>query len=105
MRQYRDTMVDALAVEIPDAKVRRPDGGYFWAELPAGISAKKLVERGIIFCVEVSPGRVRFPIPILGFSCAMLTAMWVSTTSAKASADWSRSLASWADRCITSPLP
>ena len=34
-------MVDALAVEIPDAKVRR---------LKAGISAKKLVERGIMRC-------------------------------------------------------
>ena len=50
--------------EIPDAKVRRPEGGHF---------AKKLVESGIIFCVEVSLGRARFPFPILGFSCAMLT--------------------------------
>ena len=32
MRQYRDTMVDALAVEIPDAKVRRPEGGHFGQE-------------------------------------------------------------------------
>ena len=55
MRQYHDAMVDALAVEIPDAKVRRPEGGYFWAELPAGILAKKLVERGIARGVEVSP--------------------------------------------------
>ena len=70
MRQYRDAMVDALAVEILDAKVRRPEGGCFWAELPAGISAKKLVERGIARGFEVSPGRVRFPIPILGISCA-----------------------------------
>ena len=29
MRQYRDATVDALAVEIPDTKVRRPEGGYF----------------------------------------------------------------------------
>ena len=29
MRQYRDARVDALAVEIPDAKVRRPEGRYF----------------------------------------------------------------------------
>ncbi|MEC7655948.1 MAG: hypothetical protein VX416_06305 [Pseudomonadota bacterium] len=32
MRQCRDTMVDALAVEIPDAKVRRPKGGHFGQE-------------------------------------------------------------------------
>ena len=32
MRQYCDTMVDALAVEIPDAKVRRPEGGHFGQE-------------------------------------------------------------------------
>ena len=101
MRQYSD----ALAVEIPHAKAQRPEGGYFWAELPAGISAKKLVERGIARGVKVSPGRVRFSIPILGFSCGMHTAMSVSTTSAKASADWAMPIARWPDRRISSPLP
>ncbi len=67
MRQHRDAMVDALAMEIPDAKVRRPEGGYFlWAELPAGVPAEKLVERGIAHGVEVSPGRVCFPDSDLG---------------------------------------
>ena len=97
-------MVDALVVEIPDAKVRCPEGGYFWAELPAGIAAKKLVERGIARSVEVSPGRVRFSIPILRFSCVMHTTIRLSTTSAKASADWARPITRWPDRRISSPL-
>jgi len=62
MRVHRDTMIDALAEHLPDAVVRRPQGGYFlWAELPEGVSGDALALAAIDHGVEVGSGRLCFP--------------------------------------------
>ena len=62
MRLHRDTMIDSFAEHLPDARIRRPDGGYFlWAELPDGVDAERVVERGVEHGVETSTGRLCFP--------------------------------------------
>ena len=63
MRIHRDAMISAFAEHIPEATIRAPQGGYFlWAELPKGTDAEKLVELGVAEGVEVSSGRLSFPI-------------------------------------------
>ena len=62
MRRHRDAMIEALNEEIPEIKVRSPEGGYFlWAQLPEDISADALAARALRHRVEVSAGRVCFP--------------------------------------------
>ena len=62
MRIHRDAMIEALAEFLPDATVRRPEGGYFlWAELPAGVSGDALAARAVEHGVEVGTGRLCFP--------------------------------------------
>ncbi len=62
MREHRDAMVAALAEHLPEAQVRRPEGGYFlWAELPEGVSSDTLAQRAIEHGVEVGSGRRSFP--------------------------------------------
>ena len=62
MRLHRDTMIDSFAEHLPDATIRRPAGGYFlWAELPDGVDAERVVERGVEHGVEASTGRLCFP--------------------------------------------
>lgn len=62
MRLHRDAMIGALADELPDAQVCRPEGGYFlWVELPDGVSAEVVAARAVIHGVEVTPGRACFP--------------------------------------------
>lgn len=62
MRLHRDAMVAALAQEMPDAKVRKPEGGYFlWAELPEGLSGDAVVRKAIEHGAEVGTGRLCFP--------------------------------------------
>ncbi len=62
MRVHRDAMMDALANELPEATVRRPEGGYFlWSELPSGVSAEAVAERAVEHGVEVGSGRLCFP--------------------------------------------
>jgi len=62
MRVHRDAMIDALAEFLPDAKVRRPEGGYFlWAELPEGVSGEALTAKAVEHGVEVGSGRLCFP--------------------------------------------
>ena len=62
MAAHRDVLVAALRREIPDAKIRSPEGGYFmWVELPEHVSAEAVAAKGIEHGVEVSPGRVCFP--------------------------------------------
>ena len=61
MQQHRDIMLDALAKEIPDLKVRKPQGGYFlWGQLPENVSADELVKLGFKHGVEMSVGRFCF---------------------------------------------
>jgi len=62
MRLHRDAMIGALADELPDAQVCRPEGGYFlWVELPDGVSAEAVAARAVTHGVEVTPGRACFP--------------------------------------------
>lgn len=62
MRNNRDAMIAAIEAELPDAIVRKPEGGYFlWVELPLGISADDVARRAVRHGVEVSVGRVCFP--------------------------------------------
>ncbi|MEM9027558.1 MAG: PLP-dependent aminotransferase family protein [Pseudomonadota bacterium] len=62
MHAHRDAMIAALRAELPDAKVRTPEGGYFlWAELPAHVSSDAVVQRAIAHGVEVGSGRLCFP--------------------------------------------
>ena len=63
MRDHCDAMVEALATHLPDAKVRKPEGGYFlWAELPEGLSGDAIAETAIGHGVEVGSGRLCFPV-------------------------------------------
>lgn len=62
MRRHRDVALEALADAIPDARVRKPEGGYFlWLELPDGVSAEATVKAGIDLGVEATSGRLCFP--------------------------------------------
>lgn len=62
MRRHRDAMVEALARQLPEFRVRAPSGGYFlWAELPPGADAEALADRAVAHGVEVSSGRLCFP--------------------------------------------
>lgn len=62
MRAHRDAMVEALAEHLPQARVRRPNGGYFlWAELPEGVSADAIAARAVEHGVEIGSGRLCFP--------------------------------------------
>ncbi len=62
MRLHRNAMVEGFAEFLPDAKVRKPQGGYFlWAELPEGTNAEAVAARAVELGVEVSDGRLCFP--------------------------------------------
>ena len=62
MRDHRDAMVEALAEHLPEAEVRKPNGGYFlWARLPEGQSGDALAAKAVEFGVEVGSGRLCFP--------------------------------------------
>lgn len=62
MRRHRDQMIAALAKEMPAAKVRRANGGYFlWVELPAHVSGDAVAQCAIGHGVEVTSGRLCFP--------------------------------------------
>lgn len=62
MRDHRDTMVAALKEHLPNANVRRTNGGYFlWVELPREMSGEALAARAIDHGVEVTSGRLCFP--------------------------------------------
>ncbi|RAY11996.1 PLP-dependent aminotransferase family protein [Actinomadura craniellae] len=62
LRARRDTLVTALARELPQAHIDRPGGGmHLWARLPAGIDDVKLTEAALRGGVAVSPGRPYFP--------------------------------------------
>ena len=54
LRERRDTLVSALARELPEARVSPPSGGYFmWVELPEGVRVADLEvaakEREVLF--------------------------------------------------------
>jgi DNA-binding transcriptional MocR family regulator len=54
LRERAQTLCDALARELPDARLTPPEGGYFlWVDLPAGADVAALyqaaAERGVQF--------------------------------------------------------
>src|SRR5688500_5380151 len=54
LHERRDALADALGSELPDAKFRPPEGGYFmWVELPEGTDVDALAgaakEAGVVF--------------------------------------------------------
>jgi 2-aminoadipate transaminase len=54
LRERRDTLVEALRRELPEARFTPPQGGYFmWVELPEDVKVAELEaaakERGVIF--------------------------------------------------------
>lgn len=56
-RSKRDLMLEALAHELPEMQVLRPEGGFFvWGQLPEGISARKLLPLALAQGVEFLPG-------------------------------------------------
>jgi 2-aminoadipate transaminase len=53
----RDSMLEALERELPDARWSKPQGGYFvWLELPEGADAGALLERATAAGVTFVPG-------------------------------------------------
>jgi len=53
----RRALVAALAAALPEWTPNRPSGGVtLWVTLPAGLSARALVERGPLFGLRLTPG-------------------------------------------------
>ena len=67
MRLHRDAMVESFAEFLPDAVVRKPQGGYFlWAALPEGSDAETVAALALERGSEVSSGRLCFPNDVPG---------------------------------------
>ena len=67
MARHRDVMIDCLEKHLPEARTRRPEGGYFlWAELPAGTDAEQVARLALKHGAEVSTGRLSFPNDVPG---------------------------------------
>ncbi|MAY63556.1 MAG: aminotransferase [Rhizobiales bacterium] len=61
LRIHRDTMIAALAKDIPEIAVRSPEGGYFlWARLPDEIDASVLSGLALREGVKTYPGGLCF---------------------------------------------
>ena len=61
MRNHRDTMLEALRRELPEIRIRTPEGGYFlWAELPRAVTAAEFTRRAAQRGVEITDGRLSF---------------------------------------------
>jgi DNA-binding transcriptional MocR family regulator len=57
LRERRDALLGALALELPHWRVARPAGGMsVWAELPPGTSASALAARAVEHGVRVASG-------------------------------------------------
>jgi DNA-binding transcriptional MocR family regulator len=57
----RDTMIDALATELPGLHHTTPGGGFFlWATLPEGLDSKEMLPRAITELVAYTPGTAFF---------------------------------------------
>ncbi len=55
--EHRDAMVGALAREIPAARLKVPDGGYYlWLSLPDGVDTDRLAAEARRREVEILPG-------------------------------------------------
>ncbi len=61
MREHRDAMLQAFRRELPEIRIRSPQGGYFlWAELPDQISAEEFARKAEERGVEITAGRLSF---------------------------------------------
>jgi 2-aminoadipate transaminase len=59
MKVHRDAMLEAFARYLPDARIRRPHGGYFlWVELPDGIDSDALAAAALARGVGVHSGKI-----------------------------------------------
>lgn len=57
LRSRRDTMVDQLRAEIPEAKFTQPAGGYFlWVDMPTETSVAQLAIEAEKLGVLFTPG-------------------------------------------------
>ena len=57
LRERRDALLSAVAIERPHWRVSRPAGGMaLWVELPEGATASALAARGVAHGVRVAPG-------------------------------------------------
>ncbi|RFS85653.1 PLP-dependent aminotransferase family protein [Actinomadura spongiicola] len=62
LRSRRDAVLAALARDLPELRVNRPDGGlHVWARLPDGVDDTALAEAALRAGVLVSAGRPFFP--------------------------------------------
>ncbi len=62
MHLHRDAMVETFKTEIPAAKIRSPQGGYFlWATFPEETDAEALTKIALKHGAEVYTGRLSYP--------------------------------------------
>ena len=62
LRVRRDAMLEALDAELPEARVSRPEGGYFvWLDLPDSVDGRELLARAEQAGVTFVPGADFFP--------------------------------------------
>lgn len=60
-QKRRDTMIEALATELPALTHTTPHGGFFlWATLPDGLDSKEMLPRAITELVAYTPGTAFF---------------------------------------------
>ena len=58
LRERRDTMIDALAAALPEARATTPGGGlHLWVELPPGVDSTELASAAAAAGVLVADGR------------------------------------------------
>jgi 2-aminoadipate transaminase len=63
LRSHRDAMCSAFSRHLPDAKIRKPEGGYYlWAQLPEDVDSDALAGIGLKHGVKVYSGTLCFPI-------------------------------------------
>ena len=63
MRSHRDAMYESLQRHLPDAKARKPEGGYFlWLRLPEHIDTERLYEIALGKGVKILPGKYAFAV-------------------------------------------
>lgn len=56
-RERRDTIVDALAKELPGLAHTTPNGGFYvWVTLPEGLDSKDMLPRAVTELVAYTPG-------------------------------------------------
>jgi 2-aminoadipate transaminase len=79
LRERRDTLVQAIERELPEASLTQPEGGYFvWLELPGEIDARELLVSAEAAGVTFVPGGEFFLGPDGGARSARLAFSFAS---------------------------